>query len=255
MIWYTQNRDAIIAGIVSSAIVLTLQVATRVVSLLIYDIIVRRLPTKRIWGIASPKQIYVVSGSIETLTGPTGLAYLAAPDAEAVAVVSVTLRLLYPKAELVHAYSPNFSPDLYGAHVVSVGGPINNTCTRTLMKALGVPLRFEQLDLVTPKRRYELKAPTAQDPVNTDYGLVISAPNPFTPGARCLIIAGCDTHGVLAAANALSPDRLQRKYRHAVAKGHGLLHYFKRYRYYSVVSAQALANTVGPPKVEEVVRL
>lgn len=255
MRWLSDHLPNITVGVIASTIVLSFQIFVKVISLLIYDTLLRRIPTKKVWGIKRPKQIYLVSGSISTLTGPTGLAYLAAPDAEAVAVASVALRLLFPKAELVHAYSPNFSPDLYGADVIAIGGPINNTCTSTLMKALKVPLHFDQLDLVTPSHRYELKAATPTDPINTDYGLIISAANPFTPGKRCLIIAGCDTHGVLAAANALTPDRLQKKYRRHVGRAHGRLYLWRRYSYYAVMSAQALANTVGPPSVEEVVRL
>jgi hypothetical protein len=119
--WIAGNSDAIVAGVISSVIVLCLQVFIPPISLIVYDALLRRRPTKRVWGISNPKQVYIVSGSIETMTGPTGLAYLAAPDAEAVAVITVTLRLLFPKAKLMHAYSPNFSPDLYGSHVILDG--------------------------------------------------------------------------------------------------------------------------------------
>jgi hypothetical protein len=253
--WFADNFNIILAGIISSVIVLGLQIFVPPVSVIVYDTLARKRPAKRVWGIASPKQIYIVSGSIETMTGPTGLAFLAAPDAEAVAVITVSLRLLFPKAELIHAYSPNFSPDMYGAHVISVGGPVNNTCTRTLMKATGAPASFDRLDLVTPNRRYELKPPTKDEPINTDYGLVISTMNPFTPTTRCIIIAGCDTHGVLAAANALSPDRLQKHFRAAVARSQPSLRFWKHYSYYAVVSAKALANTVGTLNIEEVNKL
>jgi hypothetical protein len=253
--WLATNYGAIVAGIISSAIVLGLQIFIPPISQIIYDTLVRRRSTKRVWGISNPKHIYIVSGSIETMTGPTGLAYLAAPDAEAVAVITVALRLLFPKAKLIHAYSPNFSPDLYGADVISVGGPVNNTCTRTLMKATAVPAKFDGLDLVTPSHRYELKPATKDEPINTDYGFIISTRNPFTPGARCIIIAGCDTHGVLAAANALSPDRLQKPFRNAVRKSQKKHRFWHVYSYYAVVSAQALANTVSAPITEEAAKL
>lgn len=255
MSWLVQNTGSIVAGLISSIIVLVLQVFIPPISLFVYDALVRKWPAKKVWGMSNPRQIYIVSGSIDTMTGPTGLAFLAAPDAEAVAVITVTLRLLFPKAELIHAYSPHFSPDLYGADVISVGGPVNNTCTRTLMKATAVPVHFDGLDLITPQRKYELETPTKDDPINTDYGLIISTRNPLTPRARCIIIAGCDTHGVLAAANALSPDRLQKPFRHAVNKSQGRFRLWKEYSYYSVVSAKALANTVSDLTIEEAVEL
>lgn len=255
MVWLANNYNVILAGIISSVIVLGLQIFVPPISIIVYDTFTRRRPTKKVWGIASPKQIYIVSGSIGTMTSPTGLAFLAAPDAEAVAVITVSLRLLFPKAQLVHTYSPNFSPDMYGAHVISVGGPVNNTCTRTLMKATGVPASFDHLDLITPNRRYELSPPTKDEPINTDYGLVISTANPFASAARCIIIAGCDTHGVLAAANALSPDRLQKHFRTAVARSQRTFRFWKYYSYYAVVSAKALANTVGTLNIEEVNKL
>jgi hypothetical protein len=123
------------------------------------------------------------------------------------------------------------------------------------MKATAVPAKFDQLDLVTPTRRYELEIATKDEPINTDYGLVISTRNPFTPSARCIIIAGCDTHGVLAAANALSPDRLQRHFRRAVTKSQNRYKIWQKYSYYAVVSAQALANTVGSLTIQETAKL
>src|SRR5579872_6152739 len=196
--WLTRNQDAILAGVVSSAIVLAGQTFVRTASLVLFDVILRRPPARRLWGFKKPRRIYVVSGSIERLTEGDGLSYLAAPDAEAAAIVTVALRNLYPKTEVVHLHSPTFSPDLYGSDVVTVGGPVNNLCTRRLLETIPGGVGFDGLDLVTNTARYTIGAPAVG--AGSDFGLVVASANPYGAGTRFVLLAGCDTHGVLAAA-------------------------------------------------------
>lgn len=252
--WLSSHSDAIIAGCISSAIVLGLQIFVPTTSQALYDLVMRRWAAKRVWGFRKPDQIYIVSGSIKEMTTDDGTAFLAGPDAEAVAVVTVALQLLFPKAKLVRLFSPGFSKDLYGNDLVTVGGPVNNSCTAAYLDALNVGARFENLDLVTPAKRYEIAA--GKDGT-TDYGLIISAQNPYATDRRCIVVAGCDTHGVLAAANTLAPGRANHVARRAWAQSQSLpRRLFRRsFNYWTVVKTRGFANTAGPSTVCETTSL
>ncbi|MFE0519386.1 hypothetical protein [Streptomyces sp. NPDC058954] len=244
------QRDGLVAGVISSFIVIVLQFSITTASRIVADMVGRRWPTRSIWRFKNPRRIYVVSGSIESITDPAGTAFLAGPDAEAVAVVRVALSVLYPKAEIVHTYAPSLSRDLYNANIVAVGGPVNNRCTRDFLLQIPDAPKYENLDLVTSARRYSLEPITEQNPARTDYGLVISTVNPFSESARWVIISGCDTSGVLAAATVLSPLRETARCRSEIRRK------IQRFRgpkgYAAVVSTLAIGNLASPPHVEEV---
>lgn len=203
MNWITTNRDAVVAGVVSSVLVLLGQALVMIVARTISDLILRRFSARRLWGFRKPNRVIVVSGSIAKFEDGSGTAYLAGADAEAVAVVQLSLQVTYPQAEIVHMYAPDVPRDLYGSNIVTIGGPINNRCTEDFMRELGDQVRFDGLDLLVGDSRYEIVGDQREG--RTDYGLIMEGSSPYSGSARWVVLAGCDSGGVLAAANTLSP--------------------------------------------------
>ncbi len=256
--WLAGNFGAVLAGVISSVLVLMGQMTVIVLSRLIIDKIGGRRSLRRMVQMDSPSKIYLVSGSIEELERqqPAGPAFLAAPDAAAVASLRIGLRLLYPHTEILHTFAPEFSRDLYGANVVTIGGPINNRCTRDFLSELPLAVSFEGLDLTTPSARYEL---AEIDPVlaaRDDYGLIVSAENPFDSRARCVVIAGCDSGGVLAASMIVSPDPLGANARRQIRRLMRWSPFRGRTKaFFAVIRTRATRNIASAPVLVEFGRI
>lgn len=202
--WLSDNAASIIAGVISSLIVLSLQFLVDLAVQFSHDFITQRSQVRRLFGLRSPRRIYVVSGNVEQLATDVfrGTVLLAAPDAEAATKIKLTLAVLYPDADIIHTFSSTMSEELFSEDIVSVGGPVNNATTRMLLQEMTSKVSFENLDIVTGKARYSLEK-NNQGRLITDHGLLFVGPNPFNPDKRCMVVAGCDTNGVLAAAECL----------------------------------------------------
>jgi len=209
MSWLATQQDAIVAGIVSSWIVLSLQVAVGVSVRLLYDAFRGQQSLRRILRFKEPRRIYVISGNIEELAKESyeGMVLLAAPDAEAAVNIKATLQTLYPKCDVIHTFCSSVSDEMFQHDLVCVGGPVNNSASRLLLSEMAqadadVP-KFESHEIVAGENRYSCSREGPENRVTADYGFLLVDDNPFNEASRCVIVAGCDTNGVLAAASFL----------------------------------------------------
>lgn len=249
MKWFLSQQDSILAGIVSSAIVLIAQIGVGVLIRVLSDAVLHRSLCRRIWGFRKPKRIYLVSGSVDALAdGET--AFLSGPSADAAALIRVSLSMLYPGVEVIQTYAPTMSHDLYGSNIVTVGGPINNRVTRDFLSDELGGLRFQGLNLVGKQAEYQLGS---NDPAvgRVDYALIVNRPSLFNREARWIVVAGCDSGGVLAGAEALSPVNQARKVQLGVRRSWRLRWKRMKDPSYAILETMSKGNIASYPTLVE----
>ncbi len=219
----------------------------------IYDRLSKRHKLKKYLRFENGKRIYVVSGNIENIRTREykNMVILAAPDAEGAAKIKTVLEWIYPKSDVIHTFSSAFSPEFYPDTLLSVGGPKNNKVTQTLLAELTKgKISFDGLDIVTPMNRFSLETDSSNSSILTDYGLVIIGPNPFNYVNQAIIIAGCDTTGVLAAARCLELGPLHRAIFDQLSKSEQFPSAKKETKYF-VVKTRAIGTSSGEPQLVE----
>jgi hypothetical protein len=244
------NFTGILIGIVSSLIVLLLQGFIRVFSLVVAAWIRKTGTLGPIWGFQRASEVYVVSGSIQKAA-----ATLLGPDADAANESIATMRFVRPNTKLIRLYSTSQPPEETTSNVIAIGGPVNNAITQRFMsrpeiskhivfakskKDPEIPVLVDKM--TKPNSVYE---PTYQgDEVESDYGLILKLPNPLGDQSEILILAGCDTHGVLAAARSISLHPDANVVLKAIRKHLGLGAYFRENYFAAIVHCIAVGNDV-----------
>jgi len=256
--WFTSNGSNILASVVAAAIVLGFQIISRAASLALAVLVTLRWSLRLLWRLRDPGRVYVVSGAITNVSEEVKSVILAGPDAIATSTLIATVGLLYPKAEVRHVYSSTFARDSYKDHLVVVGGPVNNTCCSDLLAHISTKCSFgENLEFVVPclsNQTYEAAYDQEQNPIK-DYGAVIRMVNPFDKSKDVLLVVGCDTFGVLAAAMLISSRPDAKEARVQLRKRLGLRKYFRRENYIAIVECDVLGNDIGCVSLKDFVRL
>lgn len=254
--WLTTYRDTIFTGVVASLIVLALQAFVRAVSIALAAIVTIKWRLRPIWGFKTPGNIHIVSGSIENVSEGVRAAILAGPDADAASTIIAATGLLYPEAHVRHFYSSHFLRDLWSENLIIVGGPVNNSCARGILdqyKDKESPI-FDGFTLVSPTgKRYETIYDEQDVPIK-DFGVLMRAVNPFDKSKDMLLMAGCDTYGVLAAAKLASHERFVRGAQKSLQKTLGFRRYLGGSDFVAVVECTVLENDIANLVVLEVVR-
>lgn len=249
--FFSNNSGAIIVGIVSSIIVILLQTSVRTSSILLATWLGKGSTLAPIWGFYDAPRIYVVSGSIIGMSSARQ-AVLMGPDADAANESISTLRFLRPNTELIREYSPGHPEEQLRENAVSIGGPTNNIVTRRLMKTVWDRISFQD-DEGSSRLVEKFSAATVayeasyddNDAIQTDYGLILKIPNPFDNSAEVLILAGCDTPGVLAAARSISLHPDGRRMTKTIRKRLGRFAYFRKNYFVAIVRCDVIGNEVG----------
>jgi hypothetical protein len=246
----------VIAGLTASIIVLFSQTLVKTAALIIASLFSIKFQLSKIWQIRRPQRIYVVSGSIG-VDVPTEIktAILAGPDADAASSVIATLGLLYPQAEIQHVYSSSFPREEYKENLVIIGGPVNNQCAASFLDYVKDRAHYtKDFEFVTNNSRYSTQYDKNQHSI-LDYGVIIRITNPFNNARDVIIISGCDTHGVLAAATLISSKNETKVARRKLRSFLGLKSYFYQQDYVAVIECAVLGNTIGHIKTKEVLHI
>jgi hypothetical protein len=185
-----------------------------------------------------------VSGAIKGVSEEIKGVVLAGPDAEASSTMLATVGLLYPSAEVRHMYSSSFPQELYKETLVVVGGPLNNACTATFLRSIDTISFNQDFQMVLPGGETCEGSYDGESAVH-DFGAIIRVANPFDPSKDVLLLVGCDTYGVLAAALSVSPRIDAASARTALHRGLGWRKYLRRPSYVAVVECDVLGNDVG----------
>ncbi|WP_329039312.1 hypothetical protein OHT61_16820 [Streptomyces sp. NBC_00178] len=161
-------------------------------------------PVARLWRIDARKPVTAVVGRVNG--GKTLW--------EADALAAMNIRLSLARELKIHSIGTVSSASFrMAAHaednVVVIGGPAMNEVWETYASRLDVPYDFRIVE-----DRYRIVAregdvsygETRNAEVKQDHALVILAPNPFEPGSRVVMLAGCGYLATLAAPVVFSPD-------------------------------------------------
>jgi hypothetical protein len=252
--FFNSNLTAIMIGILTSVIVLLLQTVVRTSSLALAAWLGRTGTIAPIWGFKDAKRIHIVSGSLEGLGAKTPQAILMGPDADAANECFATLRNLRPSSKLVREYSPYYPEEQLKEDMVSIGGPVNNSVTRRLMAYISEKVSFEPEsgDLLdkfsTASKRYEATYDD-NDVILSDYGLILKIPNPFDITREVMVLAGCDTPGVLAAARSISLNPEGKTATKAMRKSLRRFAYFRDNSFVAIVKCNVIGNEIGIPEL------
>ena len=118
---------SILAGIISSAIVLLLQIFVPPLSQEIHLWVRRVRIYSPLWGFFKSKKVFVISGSLLSgVLSQNPLPALAEPDEIPVNEVIATMRLLRPRTQLDRMYSHSIPEEIIKKDIIAVGGPAYN---------------------------------------------------------------------------------------------------------------------------------
>ena len=251
-VWIRGQFDAILAGIVSSTIVITFgQMYGWGRPLL------GRVQSRRIWRLKGARHIRIVSATFQDAdravisSAPTTW-----PDANAASRLIDMTRSLYPRAEIAHDFKA--AEEEFLNTLVSVGGPVYNRATDRLMQSINRKCYFELAGETNSGEKYYrfvtsqgmsfTPVLTDKNVVTTDYGIIIRMINPLAGDGRVvLLVLGCETFGVLASALVLAGDSVAGKARRQLLKALPLT---RSTEYLAVFRCEPLGTTVGAIHME-----
>lgn len=255
--WLSAIQDDVlinlVAGLLASAIVLVSQTLVRSTSLVIAALFTVKYQLSQLWGFRKPQRVFVVSGAIGLHVPPeVQTAIIAGPDADAASIIIATLGLLYPNAEIHHVYSSSFPREQYKENLVVVGGPVNNQCSKEMLEYVAQWFSYDsEFHMVLGEILFETCYGETETAVR-DYGAVIRVANPYNDTKDVIIVSGCDTHGVLAAATLLSSRKDGAAARKEVKRKLGIGLRSRPLDYIAVVECAVLGNDIGHIKEKEV---
>lgn len=193
-----KRKDEFVIGITSSLSAVFLIGFFQTFWSIVIEACTSRLRVRRLFGFSGSHSYYVVSGVFDQLEFESvkGQSLTNGPDMTATANICQTIKDIYRKSTVVRFYSDSKKCTLLQCNLVSVGGPRFNYCTTALLKDFSNDIYFEQGDLHFFGVKY------SRDVCNSkDYGLVVRRINPYSDRDRAVVIAGCSSHGVLAASS------------------------------------------------------
>ena len=244
-------------ALVSFVINLTIAIVIFILGILAhraYDFIYNRIPYYKIWGFERKSEINVVTGNIRFETDASKSdsdysALMASGDIDALVEVISSLKLIYPKAKIRRFFTEEYPERVIDENLITIGGPVWNTVTRRVLETIKSPLYFDKnlnlIDLIS-KQEYETTEKDGK-PVK-DYGIVLKIPNPYDKDNCLILIAGCDTYGVLAGSKCISYlTKKGHEFVHKISKSIGFLH-IKKY-FAAIVSADIVKEDVFSVKI------
>lgn len=160
-------------------------------------------PARRVWRIRSSEQVVIVQSD-----GPgddTPLPTLYEGDAMAAAAIdqylSTALGVKATRIERSKTFSLRRDAD---SHLVVIGGPNANDFYKRIDARLEMPYAFElfpdRANLIRLSDNRKLVQEVEAAKTVRDFAVISFLPNPFFPGRRLVILAGCGTMGTYAAA-------------------------------------------------------
>jgi len=181
----------------------------------------QRLPGRRRWRLHDPSHAVIcISTSASIDTGEYMRHTSGVGQAIALGMVAASLHKAYPGRSPQHVHlSEEPLADRLESDLILLGGPKNNKVTRMMLAALQTRLPVSVLDrtFVWSTGATELRylGQSRKQSVYTDYGLVIHVRNPKKPATTLVMLIGCHTYGVVAAARYFleeySPPLTKRK--------------------------------------------
>ena len=241
------NQTSIVTGVIGSLVAVLLQVLVTVTVNTLTYFLTLRMRLKRLFSFNTKAgEILVVSGSVEGLA-TAGVAFLAGPDASAALKVLRSLQDIFPKSSIKHLYSSIDQPSsAFSDDVVTIGGPVFNSCTKYMLDHSFSIVSFDESDrLVCDGHTYEMSAEA-----QVDFGLVYRFKNPAANDKKVIVIAGCGSHGVLAASMLFERARKSADLRKSFSKKRRLLDKVFNKDFVAIVKCRVSGNDISNVNVE-----
>ncbi len=253
--WLEAHSDDIIvnllAGVIAAVLILMTQTTVIIISTTIHDLITRRFRIRRIAGfrLGGDAPIEVLSGSLEE-ESPV----LQGPDARAAARIQVMLEQVFRGRRVVDGYRARQSDEeIPQSDFCTVGGPEFNSCTRSVIAYLSSVAAFDsEGNLVLPSIGRVYKPEMEGGRIKKDYGLLVRMRNPVDGRRTCVVVAGCDTYGVYAAAQLLTNSARFPHLAGQFRKKRGLVSSALNKDFVAVISCRAQGTDVSNVRVEYV---
>jgi hypothetical protein len=246
--WLSENDVAILTGIVSSILVIFLQVVATSLSNTLYYFLTARLVLSKLFAFRNKESIYVVSGNKSHEIDGRSTALLMGPDASAANFIYSTLEQLYSESNIKHCYTKEGDHSGYNdENIVTVGGPVFNSFTSDIMSHLAFGVFFDNEDRLNFFDKIYEKSSTRAE----DFGLIVKIRNPYCSPKKVIIVAGCGTHGCLAASFLFTKSRKFPKFRRQLYPFLGLRILRANTHFAAVISCKISGNDVSNVKIED----
>lgn len=177
-------------------------------AVVLYKIVLDKLPSKRLWGIRNPKNLIIcASTSAMTDTGQyirpsTGIGQL-----RSLGLIIPSLTTAYKDIRIKNIL---LSTDQIGNRIendiILIGGPKTNGKTKDFLERMSDYCPVGQIDNIIhwKKKGFEEFEPILEDnTVKKDFGFIVRTNNPFSPDSNktsLIILSGGHTYGTIAAA-------------------------------------------------------
>jgi hypothetical protein len=247
--WLARNTNSLVTGAIGSLLAVVLQTTVMVVASTLTYFLTFRMRLRRLLDIeTTTKEIILVSGSVDGLSGP-GIAFLAGPDASAAVILMKSLESVYPRARIRHQYCGK-KASLCGLDedLVTIGGPVFNGCTNHILKSFLSRIHFDDHDrLISGTTVYECSEISERD-----YGVVLRVQNPMATSKKAIVVAGCGSNGVLAASMVFEQGNRFAGLRKSFARKRGFWNGLLNRDFLAVIECNIVGNTISNVSVLEV---
>lgn len=178
----------------------------------------RTLPSRVLLGLKNPAKAHIVLGipwgiipDTTKLHSSEGMPIFGYGPLHAYHYLTELITTAYRKVKNVSfTTSKTFSIEGLSEDLILIGYPQGNEITKQVMNDLKPPLIFDGHTLIeTATGNVKYKATVENGRVIQDYGCIIRAPNPYSSDSTIIILAGCETFGVKAAAEFFKPKNLR----------------------------------------------
>lgn len=207
------------------------------------------LPSRFRWRLKEPKTVkFIIATSSVVNTGTylkktTGMGQVMAIGR----LFASFFRAYSNKIDPQILFSKNLDKNQLQYDTVIIGGVKNNEITKLYLEKMKDILPYTQktinnTDVIIDRRRHtNLYGVHSAGEIKEDFGLIISAPNPFNSRTRTIIIMSVHTYGLDAAAEAFSKMKI----------GKALLHK----NYVCLVKCKVENSIVSEPEILDLIKL
>ena len=239
------HQESLIIGVIASLVAILLQIITTVISNTITYFVTSRIRLKRLFSFKEKNHIYVVSGSVNQ-SDHQDVAFLAGPDATAAESMVQTLRIIYTDSFIKHYYATKQYLAILNENIVTVGGPVFNSCTKQMLKNLTKDIYYDEDDRLHFFNQIYSKSKEE----DLDYGLIIRHRNPYSPDKKVIILAGCGSHGVLASSVLFEKNKRFNDLYKSFKKNRGFIANISNKDFYAIIKCHITGNEVSNMIIE-----
>ena len=251
--FWSQQTPTIIVGIVSSLLAVFLVHGNKMLVLFIFLFWTRWWRLRALFSFKCFESIYVVNtikvcqDNYDVTNGDMKkrkrMYIPPSNDPFAASSVIQSLRGIY-RSSIIHKLVGEQDSPVIGTNIVTIGGPLHNTTTEHYLKCIKEIVKFEDNTLLVNGKPYNKDVDN-----DKDHGLVVRMDEPIHGKGKVVIVAGCGSHGVLAASLLFDFSRNNKKLMSSFNKKRTLEDRLLNRDYIAVISCTVLGHDVSDVQV------